>query len=104
MATFNIAPHEQDVGERLDKLITVHLSSLSRVKVQQLIKDGLVKVDGKVAKSAYRIEGGEHITAEVADDLLAPPDAASIRPQANPLPLEILYEDGDLVAINKAAG
>src|SRR5262249_8704561 len=100
----NITPREEDLGERLDKLITVHLSSLSRVKVQQLIKDGLVTVDGKVAKAAYRIEGGETITAQVAEELTAPPDTASTPPQPNPLPLDVLYEDDDLIAINKPAG
>lgn len=104
MTTFSIAPREQDVGERLDKLITVHLHTLSRVKVQQLIKDGLVTVDGKLAKAAYRIEGGESITAEVADALINPLDAASISPQATPIPLDVLYEDADLIAINKPAG
>ena len=104
MTTFNITVGEQDFGERLDKLITVHLNTLSRVKVQQLIKEGLVMVDGKVAKAAYRLEGGESITAEIADDLISPLDTAYAFPRANPIPLDVLYEDADLIAINKPAG
>ncbi len=92
-------------GERLDKLVTALLAErvtdqeISRVRVQQLIKDGDVTVDGKTGKPAYRVEQGDQIVISVPDP---PPDAPPILGEN--VPLDVLYEDADLAAINKPAG
>jgi 23S rRNA pseudouridine1911/1915/1917 synthase len=97
---FTVEPDE--VSERLDKIITTRLASLSRVKVQQLIKEGHVKINGKVGKPAYRLEADDQIHVDLIDSIVAPDVSAEALPQA--IPLDVIYEDDDLAAINKPAG
>src|SRR5258708_26705862 len=85
---FDITPESGDVGQRLDKVITEHLASLSRVKIQLLIKEGHVSVDGKPATSSYHMEAGEAARVHVTDDVLAP-DWSTATP-AHTLPLTAL--------------
>ncbi len=87
-----------DSGERLDRFLAGHCPELSRTRVQELIESGQVRVDGKAAsKGSARLRGGERIAVEITQ---RPPMAA----QAESIPLEVLYEDEDVVAINKPAG
>lgn len=86
------------VGERLDKFLAERFSFLSRMRLQQFIKDGDVQVNGKLTKSAYRLEAGDVVTLEIPDT----PISTEIEPED--IPLDILYEDEHLVAINKPAG
>src|SRR5258708_35432908 len=99
---FDITPESGDVGQRLDKVITEHLASLSRVKIQLLIKEGHVSVNGKPAKSSYHMEAGEAVRVHVTDDVLAP-DWSTATP-AEAMPLTVLYDDEDMAAIDKPAG
>src|SRR5258708_4390167 len=99
---FTIAPDGDEVGQRLDKVITDRLASLSRVKVQQLIKEGHISVDGKPGKTAMRLEGGEAITVEVTDEVLTPDWNSTTAAEA--ISLDVLYEDDQMAAINKPAG
>jgi 23S rRNA pseudouridine1911/1915/1917 synthase len=85
-------------GERLDKSIVSVLGDLSRTQVQRLIVDGFVEVDGRVVtKPAYRLEGPAAVQVRVP-----PPAPASHRPEA--IPLEIVFENDDLLVVNKPAG
>jgi 23S rRNA pseudouridine1911/1915/1917 synthase len=85
-------------GARLDRFVAEHCSELSRTRVQELIESGHVQVDGAAAKKgAAKLRGGERITVEILE---RPPMVAV--PEA--IPLEVLYEDADVVAINKPAG
>lgn len=84
-------------GERLDKAITSALPELSRTQVQRLIKGAYVTVGGSVAKASYRLEPGDHVVVRVP-----PPEPSQVRPEA--IPLDILYEDADVLVINKPAG
>lgn len=84
-------------GERLDRLIAEQVPDLSRTRIQTLIKEGRVTVNGGPSKPAYRIEGGERIAI-----FLPPPVTSAVLPE--PIPLDVLYEDADLIAINKPAG
>ena len=77
--------------------MAAHRPELSRSRVQELIDGGLVLVNGKPAKSSQKLRGGELITVR-ADPRPAP------RAEAESIPLEVLYEDEDVIAINKAAG
>ncbi|MBX3085301.1 MAG: RluA family pseudouridine synthase [Anaerolineae bacterium] len=97
---FTVEPDE--ISERLDKIITMRLANLSRVKVQQLIKEGHVKINDKVGKPAYRLEAGDHIHVDLIDSIVAPDVSAEALPEA--IPLDVIYEDDDLAAINKPAG
>src|SRR5437763_1865458 len=99
---FQISSESTEVGQRLDKVITEHLVSLSRVKIQLLIKEGHVSVNGKPAKASYHLEGGEAVRVQVTDDVLTP-DWSTATP-AEAMPLTVLYEDNDMAAIDKPAG
>jgi 23S rRNA pseudouridine1911/1915/1917 synthase len=84
-------------GARLDRYIAEHLPELSRAAVQRLIDDGFVLVNGVARKPSYRVQIGETITLTIP-----PPEPAT--PRAENIPLDILYEDDDLLVINKPAG
>jgi 23S rRNA pseudouridine1911/1915/1917 synthase len=88
---------ESDAGQRLDQRIASRFSSISRTRVQELIEAGLVLVNSRRAKGSHRLRGGERVTVEVQP---RPP----LRAEAESISLDILYEDDDVVAINKAAG
>lgn len=84
-------------GERIDVLLSRQDWAPSRAFVQKLLKDKKVFVNGTPVKASYRPETGDMIVVEVH-----PPEPAGVIPQ--PLPLEILYEDEDLVVVNKPRG
>jgi 23S rRNA pseudouridine1911/1915/1917 synthase len=86
-----------DSNQRLDRVVTAHCPDLSRTRVQELIESANILVNGKPAKVSHRLRGGERITVTAEP---RPP----IRAEAEPIPLDILYEDGDVLAINKPAG
>ena len=85
-------------GLRLDSWLTAQLDGVSRSRVQLLLEQGSVLVDGAGAKPSLRLEGGEQV--EVLREPVLPPLKAI--PEA--IPLDILYEDADLSVINKPAG
>jgi len=86
-----------DSGERLDRYLAAQLPELSRTRIQELIEAGLVLVDGKPSKGAHRLRVGQIIAV---DAQARPP----MRAEAERIPLDILYEDDDVIIVNKAAG
>jgi 23S rRNA pseudouridine1911/1915/1917 synthase len=88
---------ESEAGQRLDQRIASRFSSISRTRVQELIEAGLVFVNSRPAKGSHRLRGGERVTFEVQP---RPP----LRAEPESIPLAILYEDDDVIAINKPAG
>lgn len=84
-------------GQRLDHFVVSRVAGPSRSQIQRLIKDGLVTVGGRAAKANYPVRAGD----AVAVDLPEPTPAA---PQPEDLPLDVLFEDADVIVINKAAG
>jgi len=86
----------EEVSSRLDSFLAEKLG-LSRSKIQKLIKNNLVLVNGKVANSSYQAKAGDSI--EVLDNL-----DYSINVAAEDIPLDIVYEDDDLLVINKKSG
>lgn len=90
-----IVPEEAG-GARLDRFLAER-TGLSRAEVQRLIKAGLVRVNGRSAKPSHPLEPGEHVEFE-------PPPARPLTPQPEPMALEILYEDEDLIVVDKPAG
>lgn len=82
---------------RLDVFISSREPDLTRSAVQRLMEAGRVTVDGAVGKPSMKLRGGERITVEIPPPLPA-------QPVAEQIPLDILYEDGDLIVINKPAG
>ena len=94
----HIAVPPESASRRLDQFLTAHLAEVSRARVQDLIADGKVLVDGAVAKASLKLRGGEQIT------LLGAARRSPLRAIAEQIPLDILYEDNDLAIINKPAG
>jgi 23S rRNA pseudouridine1911/1915/1917 synthase len=87
----------EDAGERLDRTVAARLPDLSRSYVQTLIDDGHVLVDGRARKASWRLSAGERI------DVAVPPAVSGdLQPEA--IPLRVLYEDADLLVIDKPAG
>jgi 23S rRNA pseudouridine1911/1915/1917 synthase len=84
-------------GERLDQALPDLVPGHSRASLQRLIREGHVQVDGRAARAAYRIRGGELVRVHVPA-----PVPSGIEPEA--IPLHVLYEDSDLLVIDKAAG
>lgn len=87
----------EDAGKRLDQVVHERLPHHSRARIQQWIRDGRVLVNGTPGRPARPVRTGESIEVEPAE---APPLHAS----PEDIPLHVLYEDGDLVAIDKPAG
>lgn len=86
-----------DAGMRLDAYLADYYDQYSRSFLQKLIKDGKVLVDGRAVKSNYRLNGAEAVCVHIPQ-----PEQLDICPE--PIPLEILYEDDDLIFINKPKG
>ena len=84
-------------GTRLDLFLAAACSDLSRSRIQRLIQDGAVHVDGAVAKRSHAVRAGESVTVEVP----APQPTELV---AEDIPLAILYEDDQLIAIDKPPG
>lgn len=88
---------ETEGGERIDKFLTNEMVDYSRSYVQKLIKDGHVKVGDKTVKANYKLSYDEIIRVEIPD--LTEPDIV-----AENIPLDILYEDDDILFVNKPKG
>jgi 23S rRNA pseudouridine1911/1915/1917 synthase len=86
-----------EAGKRLDHFLQEELSEYSRSRIQSWIKDGLVQVNGSAAKASLLLHGGE--TIEVSPARLPP-----LKADPEDLPVEVLYEDASLIAVNKPAG
>lgn len=90
-------PEPEDHGQRLDQFLSKQLPHKSRVQIQGLIKNGNVLIDQESCKASYRLKGNENI--RVLLFLLQPSTVT-----AEPIPLEVIYEDNDLAVVNKRAG
>jgi 23S rRNA pseudouridine1911/1915/1917 synthase len=89
---------EEANGQRLDLFLVQQLSEVSRSRVQLLLQQGSVLIDGKLAKASRKLRSGESLS------ILGDPQPPPLRAMAEPIPLEILYEDFDLAVVNKPAG
>lgn len=93
------AVDELHAGERLDKYVTESMEEgeVSRTQVQEWIKSGAVVVNGREVKANYKLT-----VADVVTVIIPEPEAALI--EAQPIPLEVVYEDGDVIVVNKPRG
>lgn len=85
---------ENEVGLRIDKYLACHLPDLSRSHIQKLIRDNLVIVNQKPVKANYRLSLNEQIEV-----MIPKPEEPEILPEN--IPLDILYEDADIIIVNK---
>ncbi len=88
----------QAAGARLDAWLTAQLEGVSRSRVQLLLEQSSVLVDGAAAKPSLRLEGGEQV------EVLREPVLAPLRATPEAIPLTVVYEDADLSVIDKPAG
>ena len=92
-----LSAEPNEAGKRLDQMLHQRLPQYSRARIQQWIKGGRVLVNGVPTRSSHPLRAGEAIDVEPAE---APP----LRAVPEAIPLAVLYEDPDVVAIDKAAG
>ncbi len=97
METRIFHPKRDDAGIRLDVYCAAQEASLTRSRIASLIRDGQLWVNGKPAKAGMKLNGGEEIRLEI-------PAPQPMELKAEDLPLDIVYEDGDIVVINKPRG
>jgi 23S rRNA pseudouridine1911/1915/1917 synthase len=96
--TFEWTISAGEAGERIDKWLTAELGEdASRSQVQAWIKDGQVKIDGKSVKANHKLSVGEQVALQV-------PEPESLEVVAEAIPLDVVYEDSDVIVINKARG
>jgi len=92
---FNVAKREQ--GRRLDQFLATRLADFSRSRLQSLIDEGRVLVDGAWRRRSFRLRGEEEVCVYI-------PDVQAYDVLAEDIPLEFTYQDQDLLVVNKPAG
>lgn len=90
---------ENSIGQRIDQWLAKECQAdLSRSRIQSLIRDGLLKINGiEIREPKTKLRGGEEVT-------LSLPEPSAAEPQGEAISLDILYEDNDIIVINKPAG
>jgi len=94
--TIVVAP--EAAGRRLDHFLASQLEGVSRSRVQLLLDQGDVRVDGEGKKAAFKLRGGETIT------VTGEPHPVPLKATPEAIPLDLIYEDQDLAVVNKPAG
>jgi len=92
-----LSPEPSDAGKRLDQVIHERLPQFSRSRIQEWIRDGRVRVAGEARRASYLIRPNDSIDVE-------PAEPQPLRATPEDIALRVLYEDNDVVAIDKPAG
>ena len=95
--TLHLKAEAEDAGTRLDAFVASRANGLTRSQAARYIEEGRVSVDGKPAVKSCRITGGEAVTVDV-------PEARDTALTAQDIPLDVVYEDADVIVVNKPAG
>jgi 23S rRNA pseudouridine1911/1915/1917 synthase len=89
---------DDEAGGRLDRVLAAHVAELSRTRLKALIEAGSVAVDGRTIRDpGHRVNSGAAIVLDV-------PEAAPAKPAAEAIPLNVVYEDDDIIVIDKPKG
>jgi 23S rRNA pseudouridine1911/1915/1917 synthase len=95
---FEISADAEDKGARLDRFLAGRIKELSRTRLKALILEGEVEVSGRTVRDPeYRVNAGDEIALHI-------PEAEPAKPAAEKIPLDIVYEDKDVIVIDKPAG
>ena len=97
METVELRPARDDTNVRLDRFVSAGIPDLSRTYLQTLVEDGLVLVDGVPRRAAFKMTPGQVVTVSL-------PEIESVEALPQDIPLDILFEDKDVLVVNKAAG
>jgi len=92
---FSVAAEE--AGQRIDLFLAARMADFSRSRLQKLIKEGEVRVNGGAVKANYLVAVGDQVRVAV-------PETTPLQLQAEEIPFQILYEDSDLIVVNKPQG
>jgi len=94
---YHLKVSSDEAQRRLDVYLTSALAKISRAQIRKLIDNGHVRIEGRNAKASYVVKESDRIAVEIP-----PPQAYDVLPEE--IPLEVLYEDEDIIVINKPAG
>ncbi len=97
VAVFTIVADEHCAGERIDTVVARAVPDCSRSYAADLIRHGRITVRGTVVKPGYRLRPGDEVIGKI-------PAPASVAVAPEPIPLDVLYQDTDLLVLNKPAG
>ncbi len=94
----SISIADNEPGGRLDRVLAAHVAELSRTRLKALIEAGAVAIDGRTIRDpGHRVNSGTAILVDI-------PPAAPAKPAAEPIPLNVVYEDADIIVIDKPKG
>lgn len=96
-SAFSMTVKDDDHGKRFDYFVAEKIEDCSRSSVAELITSGHISINSKKKKPAYKVKPGEIVTGSIP-----PPPAIEFEPED--IPLDIIYEDEDLIVINKQSG
>ncbi|OLO40816.1 pseudouridine synthase [Alkalihalophilus pseudofirmus] len=97
MEQFEFKISEEQANERIDKLMTTLHPDWSRTQIQQWIKEGNITVNGETVKTNYKAQFNDKLELEIPE-----PELLEVEPE--PIDLEIVYEDEDVIVVNKPRG
>lgn len=97
MEHYDMTVHEEHKGERIDKYLTAVEADWSRTQVQQWIKEDRVLVNGNAVKANYKVQEGDAVSVHV-------PEPEPLDVTAEPMDLDIYYDDHDVLVVNKPRG
>jgi len=96
--TIRVTADAATAGERVDRLLARALPDISRSRLKGLIADGRLTLDGAtIAEPAYRVKAGQRFVLTI-------PPAAPARPEAQPMALDVVHEDSEVIVVDKPAG
>lgn len=93
----NVIVNENDKGKRLDIYIAENFNELSRTMIKKLIESNNILVNDKSEKISYKVQANDNISIDV-------PEAKETKLKAQEIPLDIIYEDSDIIVVNKPKG
>ena len=97
MEILTLQPNQEDAGTRIDAWLAANLEDVTRSGAQRLLEEGKVTKDGKALAKNYKLTGREILEVSLPD-----PEPVDVVPQN--IPLDIVFEDGDVIVVNKPKG
>ena len=97
MEVLTLQPNKEDAGQRVDAWLAVNLEDVTSSAAQRLLEEGRVTCAGKPLAKNYKLRGGETVEVSLPD-----PEPVDVAPQD--IPLDVVYEDGDVIVVNKPKG
>ena len=94
---YNFTVSEENIGDRIDKVLSKQLPEMSRSSLQKLVNDGCVFVNGNIVSKNYKIKNSDTISVEI-------PEAEELKAEPQDIPIDIVYEDDSLLVVNKPQG